>query len=288
MRISASSQVATESASVNGLDLVVDELTAGYGPVVVVRDVNLTVRQGEFVSLLGANGVGKTTLLRALIGDADVSSGTIRFGRRSLEGLRPFRVTREGIAIVPEGRALVPDISVRDNLLLGSVQWNKKYKSAAVDRAAEEIYERFPVLGRRRFQLAGSLSGGEQQMLAIGRALMAKPKLLLLDEPSLGLAPQLITRVFDDLAAANREGLTILVAEQNAAAALRVCDRSLVMSGGRIVSERSGGSGHDTDDLRAAFLGVSRRTSPTGPDAATTPAQGQAIDQNHNDNEGKP
>jgi branched-chain amino acid transport system ATP-binding protein len=239
--------------------LEVARLTAGYGQVTVVRDVNLRIDRGEFVCLLGANGVGKTTLLRAIMSDADISDGTVTFDGRDLAGRPSHLVTRSGMAIVPEGRALVADISVRDNLLLGSIPWNRRYSSAEVSTSMDEIFDRFPILGQRRNQLAGHLSGGEQQMLAIGRALMSRPRLLVLDEPSLGLAPLLIRQVFDDLAAANQDGLTILVAEQNAAAALRVAARSLVMAGGRIVREGTAESLRDSEELRAMFLGTSNK-----------------------------
>lgn len=252
-------------------------LTAGYGQVTVVRDVTLRVDRGEFVCLLGANGVGKTTLLRAIVGDADVSNGSVTFDDRELTGTSSHLATRAGIAIVPEGRALVGDISVRDNLLLGSIPWNRKYSSVELSSSMDEIFDRFPILGQRRYQLAGYLSGGEQQMLAIGRAMMSRPRLLVLDEPSLGLAPLLVRQVFDDLAAANRDGLTILVAEQNAAAALRVAQRSLVMAGGRIVREGTADSLRDSDDLRAMFLGTSKNGSE--PDSAIAGSCSDAVNQ---------
>lgn len=264
------------SASDSGR-LDVTGLTAGYGPVTVVRDVNLRVDSGEFVCLLGANGVGKTTLLRAIVGDADVSDGIVSFDGHRLTETSSHRLTRAGVAIVPEGRALVGDISVRDNLLLGSIPWNRKYSSAEISTSMDEIFDRFPILGKRRSQLAAHLSGGEQQMLAIGRALMSRPRLVVLDEPSLGLAPLLVRQVFDDLAAANRDGLTILVAEQNAAAALRVAQRSLVMAGGQIVREGTASSLRDSDELRAMFLGASNDRE--APESAVVASCSEAIDQ---------
>lgn len=230
-------------------------LTAGFGTVTVVRDATLQVDPGEFVSVVGANGVGKTTLLRAIVGAARVSAGSVTLDGRPLHGRSAHRVARAGIAIVPEGRGLVPDLSVRDNLLLGTVPWNRRYSSPAVTRALAEVYERFPVLGERARQGAGSLSGGEQQMVSIGRALVARPTLLVLDEPSLGLAPKLVRQVFADLAQVNRDGITVLVAEQNAAAALRVATRSYVMQGGRVVMEGTAQQIESSDELRAAFLG---------------------------------
>jgi branched-chain amino acid transport system ATP-binding protein len=166
-----------------------------------------------------------------------------------------------GLAIVPEGRALVPESSVRDNLALGTAAWNKRFFGTDVDRALDEVYAQFPVLGERSNQLAGSLSGGEQQMLAIGRALVARPDVLVLDEPSLGLAPRLVQQVFDGLAAVNRSGITVLVAEQNASAALRVATRSYVMNGGRIVLEGDAAQIQSSDGLRTAFLGHQEETA---------------------------
>lgn len=233
-------------------------LTAGYGPVTVVRDVTLEVGRGDFVGVLGANGAGKTTLLRALVGDARVTAGSVTLDGRELRGLPAHRVARAGVAVVPEGRGLVPELSVRDNLLLGTATWNRRYSSPAVTRALAQVHDRFPVLGERAGQLAGSLSGGEQQMVAIGRALMARPTLLVLDEPSLGLAPRLVRQVFADLAQANRDGITVLVAEQNAAAALRVATRSYVMHGGRVVTEGTAEQ-LKASGLRSAFLGEGTR-----------------------------
>ena len=236
--------------------LSVRELTAGYGPVTVVRRVSLQIYEGEFVCILGANGVGKTTFLRALVGDANISAGNVLLDGEDVARKPSHHITGLGLAVVPEGRALVPDLTVRENLLLGTVNWNRRYRSPLIDEALAEIYERFPVLGNRSRQLAGSLSGGEQQMLAIGRALLTRPRLLVLDEPSLDLAPIILRLVFDHLAAANMEGLTVLVAEQNASAALRVADRAVVMSGGRIVRHGDADEIAASDELRSAFLGA--------------------------------
>lgn len=247
------------SASETSLEVVC--LTAGYRSVTVVRDLSLVVRKGEFVALLGANGVGKTTLLRAVVGAAHITSGRILLNGKPVEGRRSHAITRMGLAIVPEGRALVPESSVRDNLALGTTPWNKRFHGSGVDRAMDAVYAQFPVLGERSNQLAGSLSGGEQQMLAIGRALVAKPEILILDEPSLGLAPRLVQQVFNGLAAVNRSGITVLVAEQNASAALRVATRSYVMNGGRIVLEGDAAQIQQSDGLRTAFLGHKEETA---------------------------
>ena len=235
--------------------LAVTDLTAGYGAVTVVKDVSLQIGHGEFVCILGANGVGKTTLLRSLVGETHVRSGSVTLDGRELAGRPPHQVSRGGIAVVPEGRALVPDLTVRENLLLGSITWNRRYRSPALDEALELEFERFPILGKRVDQLAGSLSGGEQQMLAISRALLMKPRLLLLDEPSLGLAPLIVKQVFDDLKNAHAAGLTILMAEQNATAALRVADRALLMSGGRLVRDDKAEDVASSAEVGALFFG---------------------------------
>ena len=231
------------------------DLTAGYRGVTVVREASIAVRRGEFVALLGANGVGKTTLLRAIVGAARISSGGVMVGGQAVHGRRSHLITRMGIAIVPEGRALVPDSTVRDNLALGTACWSRRFRSADVDRALDGVFHQFPILGTRSNQLAGSLSGGEQQMLAIGRALVARPEVLVLDEPSLGLAPKLVRQVFDALADVNTRGITVLIAEQNATAALGVAARAYVMSGGRIVLQGDATEIRESSGLRTAFLG---------------------------------
>lgn len=231
------------------------DLTAGYRGVTVVRGVSMAVSRGEFVALLGANGVGKTTLLRAIVGTARVTSGDVMVGAQAVNGRRTHLIARMGIALVPEGRALVPDSTVRDNLALGTAGWSRRFRSTDMDRALDEVFQQFPILGQRSNQLAGSLSGGEQQMLAIGRALVARPEVLVLDEPSLGLAPKLVRQVFDALAAVNARGITVLVAEQNATVALGVAARAYVMSGGRIVLEGPAKEIQQSNELRTAFLG---------------------------------
>jgi branched-chain amino acid transport system ATP-binding protein len=230
-------------------------VVGGYGPTVVLRDVSLEVAAGEMVCVLGANGVGKTTLLRSLFGLAKVRSGQILFHGREIQGRSPNVIAKHGIGYVPEGRGLIPDLSVRDNLVLGTVRWNRRYSCAAVNSLVDEMYARFPVLGTRAKQLAGLLSGGEQQMLAIARALVSRPKVLVLDEPTLGLAPLIVQQVFDDLAKIRDAGIAVLVAEQNAAAALRRADRAYVMTGGRIVTSGSVSEIRESSALRSAYLG---------------------------------
>lgn len=235
--------------------LQIDAVSAGYGSVKVLDKVSLTVGDGEFVALLGANGVGKTTLLRAVAGAAAVYGGSIHVGGTEVTGLPAHRVVHRGVAVVPQGRQLVPDLSVGDNLLLGTVPWNHKRRSTEVREAFDELFSRFPILAERRKQLAGSLSGGQQQLLAVARALLSRPRLLLLDEPSLGLAPRMVHEVFDHLAAAHASGISILLAEQNSAAALRVATRAYVLAGGRVASSGTADQLRGSEELRAVFLG---------------------------------
>jgi branched-chain amino acid transport system ATP-binding protein len=241
--------------SVSDGGLVVDGLAAGYGATIVVRELSLHVDPGEFVCVLGPNGAGKSTLLRGIVGAARVFTGSVLVGGHAVHGRASHRITRMGVAIVPEGRAIVPDLSVRDNLLLGSAARDRRRRSPAATQAVDELFERFPRLAERRAQAAGSMSGGEQQLLAVARALASRPKLLILDEPSLGLAPKMVHQVFAELTSVNRNGVTVLVAEQNAAAALRATSRAYVMSGGRVVMEGNSAQIQQSGRLRTAFLG---------------------------------
>ena len=206
--------------------LQIEQVDAGYGQTDVLKGVSLTVQPGEIVALLGANGAGKTTTLLTISGLVPVRSGTVRFQERSITGCSPDRVVGFGISHVPEGRRILPRMTVLENLELGAYlrqDWD------AVRQDLAQMLELFPILGRRSRQLAGNLSGGEQQMLAIARGLMARPKLLLLDEPSLGLAPKMVTAIFDTLARINRGGVTLLLVEQNAYLTLRIAHRAYVL-----------------------------------------------------------
>jgi branched-chain amino acid transport system ATP-binding protein len=232
--------------------LALDDLTSGYGRIEALHGVSLEVPAGAIVCLVGANGAGKTTLLRAISGVIPITRGTIRFEGRPIERLPPHARVALGIVQVPEGRQLFTPLSVEDNLDLGA--WPRRSTDYTRDRA--RIYEMFPTLAARRHISAGALSGGQQQMLAIGRALMAKPRLLLLDEPSLGLAPLLVEQILQIIEGLKRDGLTILLIEQNARAALAIADRAYVLETGRITAHGTAKEIERDARVRAAYLGV--------------------------------
>jgi len=212
--------------------LAIEDLHVAYGRTAALHGINLTVARGETVALIGANGAGKSTTLRAISGLLAPARGSIRFKGLSIAGRRPDQVVRQGIAHSPEERHVWPAMSVAENLALGGFICRDRHE---LDRRADAVYQRFPRLRERRQQLAGTLSGGEQQMLAIGRALMSKPELLLLDEPSLGLSPRMAQEVFAVVRELNSQGVTILLVEQNVHHALEVADRAYVLESGRIV-----------------------------------------------------
>ena len=232
--------------------LSVEQVRSSYGRIEALHGISIEVAGGEIVTLLGANGAGKTTLIRAISGVQPISAGQIRFDDRPLEGVSAHRRVALGIAQVPEGRQVFAPLSVEDNLRLGA--WPRR--NVRLDAELASVYELFPVLASRRRISAGMLSGGEQQMLAIGRALMAKPRLLLLDEPSMGLAPILVEQILDIVRGLKEAGLTVLLVEQNARAALAIADRGYVIETGRIAT--SGSSDELLADARvqAAYLGV--------------------------------
>ena len=231
--------------------LSVSELTAGYGPVSVLHGLSFDVAAGEIISILGANGAGKTTLLRALSGLISVHGGIV-FDGKSIAGWAPENIVVAGITHVPQGRGTFSDLSVDDNLRLGAI--NRRDGGVVSD--LERWYSLFPRLSERRHQAAGSMSGGEQQMLAIARALMARPRLLLLDEPSLGLAPLITREVFDHLGEINRnEGLSMLIVEQNATLALNIAHRGYVLETGSIVASGEATSLAADEGVRKAYLG---------------------------------
>ena len=232
--------------------LAIEEVRSGYGRIEALHGVSIDVAAGEIVTLVGANGAGKTTLLRVISGVQPISAGRIRFEERRLDGMSAHARVALGIAQVPEGRQVFAPLSVEDNLRLGA--WTRRGERPDAELAC--VYELFPALASRRRVSAGTLSGGEQQMLAIGRALMAKPRLLLLDEPSMGLAPMLVEQILDVLGRLKQGGLTVLLVEQNARAALAIADRGYVVETGRIATSGSAGELLADDRVRAAYLGV--------------------------------
>lgn len=224
-----------------------------YGRIEVLHGVSLEVKQGEVVAVIGANGAGKTTLMRAISGIQPISAGTISFDGVSLDNMRADRRVRAGIAQVPEGRHIFGPLSVAENLKIGS--WSLDRELRRNSSMIDLIYQAFPILHEKRKIYAGRLSGGQQQMLAIGRALMSRPKLLLLDEPSMGLAPIITAQIFDNLRGLKDEGMTILLVEQNASAALELADRAYVMETGSISIEGPASRIAGDARVREAYLG---------------------------------
>ena len=234
--------------------LAVSNVETYYGPIMALRGVSFTVPAGAIVTILGANGAGKTTILKTVSGVMDPQKGSVTLEGRPIHGLDPDRVARLGLSHVPEGREVFPFLSVRENLRMGAYA---RRDADGVAKDLEMVTEYFPVLAARAEQRAGSLSGGEQQMLAIGRALMARPKVMLLDEPSLGLSPKLVRDIFDIIRRINRErGVTVLLVEQNANLALQTADYGYVLELGRIVMEDTCARLLEKDDIREFYLGL--------------------------------
>jgi branched-chain amino acid transport system ATP-binding protein len=232
----------------------VRDLRSGYGRTEVLHGVHIKVRAGELVALIGSNGAGKSTLLKTVVGLLPTSSGSVAYEGRQIGSSRPERLVRDGIALVPEGRLLFGPMTVRENLELGSYGLGRG-RTAAIPEALERVWELFPVLRERSAQQAETLSGGEQQMLAVGRALMSRPRLLLLDEPSLGLAPKVIAEIFAALDALRAQGVTILLVEQDAKLALKHADRGYVMRTGHIALEGSSDELLADENVRQIYLG---------------------------------
>ena len=234
--------------------LQVSNLETYYGPIMAIRGVSFEVPRGRIVTILGANGAGKTTVLKTVSGVMDPQKGTVTFDGREIQGMDPDRVARLGLSHVPEGREIFPLLTVAENLGMGAYM---RTDADGIGRDLEMVYGYFPVLRSRARQRAGQLSGGEQQMLAISRALMARPKMMLLDEPSLGLAPKLVTEIFDIIVRINREQhVTVLLVEQNANMALHMADYGYVLEVGRIVMEDTCARLRDKDDIKEFYLGM--------------------------------
>ncbi|MCZ4059932.1 high-affinity branched-chain amino acid ABC transporter ATP-binding protein LivF [Pantoea sp. LMR881] len=231
--------------------LTIENVSAHYGKIQALHNVSLYINQGEIVTLIGANGAGKTTLLGTLCGEPRASQGTITFDGKAITDWQTARIMREAIAIVPEGRRVFSRMTVEENLAMGGFFASRQQYQERIKR----VYELFPRLEERKVQRAGTMSGGEQQMLAIGRALMSQPRLLLLDEPSLGLAPIIIQQIFDTIEQLRSEGMTIFLVEQNANQALKLADRGYVLENGHVVLEDSGEALLSNKAVRDAYLG---------------------------------
>lgn len=230
--------------------LSVKNLSASYGHIEALKDVSIEAEKGQIVSIIGSNGAGKTTLLRCISGLLKPVSGVIEFMGEQLPS-KPHKVVKKGIIHVPEGRRTFSGLTVRDNLLIGGYL----FKGKELDDDLQKNYELFPILKERKSQFAGTLSGGEQQMLAIDRGLMSKPKLMLLDEPSLGLAPIIVNQIFDLITQIRDSGITILLVEQNARKALSICDKAYVLENGRISLSGTGHELLNSDKVKKAYLG---------------------------------
>ncbi len=230
-----------------------ENIVAGYGDIEIVHGLGFAAAEGEVTALVGANGAGKTTLMRALAGVLPLSAGTLRFAGRDIGAARAHVRVEAGIVLVPEGRLIFPHMSVAENLRIGAINPRARRETA---RTAEEVYALFPRLAERRHQLGGTLSGGEQQMLALGRGLMAKPKLLLLDEPTLGLAPIMAKLIFTTIERLSESGLTIVIAEQDVGQTLAIADRAYVIENGRMALSGPGAALLDDPRVKAAYLGL--------------------------------
>lgn len=233
--------------------LEVRDLYVSYGGIEALKGISFDVEEGDIVTLIGANGAGKSTTLNCISGLVRAASGTIRYNGEEIQNMDSQKVVSRGISLVPEGRKVFPNLTVRENLLIGAYLRKDK---AEIQEDLRKIYELFPRLEERHWQAAGTLSGGEQQMLAVGRGLMASPHLLMLDEPSLGLAPQLVKDIFSIIVRIQQMGKTVLLIEQNANAALNIANRAYVLSTGEIIKSGAGKELLDDQDVKDAYLGV--------------------------------
>jgi len=228
----------------------VHDLSVSYGSIVAIKEINLQVEKGEIVTLIGANGAGKSTLIKAILGIQRPNRGSVVFRERDITWTAIHQIVASGIVLVPEGRGIVMEMTVMENLDLGAY-----HRLEGVRAGMEQVFEQFPILRERKHQKAGTLSGGQQQMLAIGRALMADPVLIMMDEPSLGLAPILVNQVFEIIGGLQKGGHTILLAEQNARKALQISNRGYVFEKGRVVLEGTSKELMQNDTVRKAYLG---------------------------------
>ena len=229
----------------------IDRLQVSYGGIQAVKDISLEVPEGKIVTLIGANGAGKSTTLRAIAGLVPVKAGRIHLQAEDITGLSPDRIVSKGVTLVPEGRRVFPDLTVLENLKVGAY-----LRKDSLEGDIQWVYDLFPRLKERSWQAAGTLSGGEQQMLAVGRALMSRPKIMMMDEPSLGLAPIVVKGIFDIIREINKQGVTILLVEQNANMALKTADRGYVLETGRITLTGSGQELLTNEDVKKAYLGT--------------------------------
>jgi len=234
--------------------LKIKNLQVAYGGIEAVKGIDLEVPDGSIVTLIGANGAGKSTTLRAIVGLIKSKSGSITYNGEKLLGLDTTKIVGKGITLVPEGRHVFPDLSVIENLKIGAYM-----RKDSLDEDIKNIYDLFPRLSERSWQQAGTLSGGEQQMLAVGRAMMSRPKLLMMDEPSLGLAPLVVKGIFDIIETLNKEGITILLIEQNANLALKIADYAYVLETGKIIKQGTGKELLNDETIKEAYLGKSQR-----------------------------
>ena len=235
--------------------LTIRNLKSYYGRMQALKGVSLHVEEGEVVSLIGANGAGKSTLLNSIVGLVSSLTGQILFSDTDIIQRNPRQIIRMGVSLVPEGRQLFAPLTVIDNLVLGAYQRYRKDKKSEIKSDLEKVFVLFPILKERKSQIAGTLSGGEQQMLAIGRSLMARPKLILMDEPSMGLAPLITTQIFQIISELHKQGTTILLVEQNAEAALRISSRAYVIETGRVVLQGKSQELLHNQEVRRAYLG---------------------------------
>jgi branched-chain amino acid transport system ATP-binding protein len=233
--------------------LEVENLSGGYGLIQILWDVSFKIKEKEIVSIIGPNGAGKTTLVKTIMGLLPAKSGTIKFKGEHIEKLPPYEIVKKKISLIPEGRDIFPKLTVEENILLGAYTLKDKEQ---VKESQERIYQIFPVLQKKKKVLAQTLSGGEQQMLVIGRSLMSNPKLLILDEPSLGLAPIIVAKVLDTLRQINEEGVAILLVEQNIRDSLNIADRGYVLEEGKIILEGEGRELLSNDHIVKVYLGL--------------------------------